>query len=93
MNIINLDHISANPLLPEVQEAMIDVIKNNYGNPSSQHKIGDRAVEALDKVRESVAGLIHCDVPKEVVFTANDCRPICSAASLMPSRVTPCLPM
>ena len=71
MNIINLDHISANPLLPEVQEAMIEVIKTNYGNPSSQHKIGDRAAEALDKARESVAGLIHCSVPKEVVFTAN----------------------
>ncbi|MBW2207456.1 MAG: cysteine desulfurase [Deltaproteobacteria bacterium] len=70
MNIINLDHISANPLLPEVQEAMIEVIKTNFGNPSSQHKIGDRAAEALDKARESVAGLIQCAVPKEVVFTA-----------------------
>lgn len=71
MNIINLDHISANPLLPEVQEAMIEAIKTNFGNPSSQHKIGDRAAEALDKARVSVAGLIHCAVPKEVVFTAN----------------------
>jgi cysteine desulfurase len=71
MNIINLDHISANPLLPEVQEAMIDVIKTNYGNPSSQHKIGDRALEALEEARESVAGLIHSDAPKEVVFTAS----------------------
>ena len=70
MNIINLDHISANPLLPEVQAAMIEVIKTNFGNPSSQHKIGDRAAEALDKARESVAGLIQCAVPKEVVFTA-----------------------
>lgn len=71
MSIINLDHISANPLLPEVQEAMIEVIRTNFGNPSSQHKIGDKAAEALDKARESVAGLIHCEVPKEVVFTAN----------------------
>jgi hypothetical protein len=29
MKTINLDHLSANPLLPEVQEAMIDVIRNN----------------------------------------------------------------
>ena len=71
MKIINLDHISANPLLPEVQEAMIEVIKTNYGNPSSQHKIGDRAASALDKARKSVAGLIHATNPKEVVFTAN----------------------
>ena len=42
MEIINLDHMSANPLLPEVQDAMIEAIKMNYGNPSSQHKIGDQ---------------------------------------------------
>ena len=70
MQVINLDHISANPLLPEVQEAMIEAIKKNYGNPSSQHKIGDQAAEVLDKARESVAELIGCAVPKEVVFTS-----------------------
>ncbi len=70
MKIINLDHISANPLLPEVQDAMIEAIKMNYGNPSSQHKIGDKAAEALDKARESVARLINSAVPNEVVFTS-----------------------
>ena len=70
MQVINLDHISANPLLPEVQEAMIEAIKRNYGNPSSQHKIGDQAAEALDKAREQVANLINCADPKEVVFTS-----------------------
>jgi len=70
MNIINLDHLSANPLLPEVQEAMINAIKINFGNPSSQHKLGDRASEALEKARESVARLINAGSPKEVVFTS-----------------------
>lgn len=70
MDIINLDHLSANPVLPEVQEAMIDTIKNNYGNPSSQHRIGDSAAEALENARESVARLINCSVPKEIVFTS-----------------------
>jgi cysteine desulfurase len=70
MQVINLDHISANPLLPEVQEAMIEAIKKNYGNPSSQHKIGDQAAEVLDKARESVAELIGCAAPKEMVFTS-----------------------
>ncbi|MBW2028883.1 MAG: cysteine desulfurase [Deltaproteobacteria bacterium] len=70
MGIINLDHLSANPLLPEVQEAMVKAIKSNYGNPSSQHKIGDPASEALDGARESVARLINCVAPKEVVFTS-----------------------
>ncbi len=70
MTIINLDHLSANPILPDVQNAMIDAIKKNYGNPSSQHKLGDRAAEALEKARESVARLINCPIPKEVVFTS-----------------------
>ena len=54
MNMINLDHISANPLLPEVQEAMIKAIQGNYGNPSSQHKMGEQASEAIEQARESL---------------------------------------
>jgi cysteine desulfurase len=68
--IINLDHMSANPLLPEVQEAMIKAVRADYGNPSSQHKLGDKAVEALDKARESVARLLNSPSPKDVVFTS-----------------------
>lgn len=71
MNILNLDHISANPLLHEVQEAMIEAIKKNYGNPSSQHKLGDRAAEALDKARETVSHLVNAAVPREIVFTSS----------------------
>jgi cysteine desulfurase len=70
MEIVNLDHLSANPLLPEVQEAMIGAIRANFGNPSSQHKLGDRASEALEKSRESVARLINSGSLKEVVFTS-----------------------
>ncbi|MBN1833615.1 MAG: cysteine desulfurase [Deltaproteobacteria bacterium] len=70
MNMINLDHISANPLLPEVQEAMIKAIQGNYGNPSSQHKMGEQASEAIEQARESVARLINCKAPKEIVFAS-----------------------
>lgn len=68
--ITNLDHMSANPLIPEVQEAMIQAIRTEYGNPSSQHKLGDKASEALDKARESVSRLINSPSPKDVVFTS-----------------------
>jgi cysteine desulfurase len=70
MKIINLDHISSKPLLPEVKEAMIAAINKDYHNPSSQHKSGEQAAEALEKARESVAQLIHCTMPKEIVFTS-----------------------
>jgi len=65
-----LDYLAANPLLPEVQEAMIEAIKKNYANPSSQHQLGDEAVAALQLAREQVAGLINSPVLKEVIFTS-----------------------
>ena len=70
MTIINLDHISSKPLLPEVKSAMIDAINKDYHNPSSQHKSGEAAAEALERARESVAGLINAALPKEIVFNS-----------------------
>jgi len=71
MSIVNLDHISGNPLLPEVQEAMIEAIKKNYGNPSSPHQLGDEATEQLERARAAVANLINSPAPKDVVFTSS----------------------
>jgi len=70
MSIINLDHISANPLLPEVKTAMIEAIHRDYANPSSQHKMGEEAAAVLEKSRETIAGLLNCALPKEIVFTS-----------------------
>jgi cysteine desulfurase len=70
MGIINLDHISSNPILPEVKTAMIDAIRADYHNPSSQHSAGELAAERLDKARASVAALINAASPKEIVFTS-----------------------
>lgn len=70
MKLINLDYLSANPILPEVQEAMISAIRDNYGNPSSPHQLGDRAAESLEKARESMARLINSPSPQEIVFTS-----------------------
>ena len=70
MRTVNLDHLSANPILPEVQEATIDAVRGNYGNPSSQHSIGEQAAGILERSRESVARLINAAVPREVVFTS-----------------------
>ena len=71
MKITYLDHMSANPLLPEVKAAMIDAINQDFGNPSSQHTVGEQAAEALDRAREKVADLINCREPREIVFTSS----------------------
>ena len=70
MELIYLDYLSANPLLPEVQEAMIAAIRANHGNPSSPHQVGDLAAEALEKARESAARLVNSPSPQEIVFTS-----------------------
>lgn len=70
MRSINLDYVSANPLLPEVQEAMIAAIRDNYGNPSSSHQLGEKAAEQLELARRRVAGLIHCARPEDIIFTS-----------------------
>ena len=70
MAIINLDYISSNPLLPEVQTAMIEAIKKSYGNPSSAHQLGEEAAKELEDARGKVARLINCASPQEVIFTS-----------------------
>jgi len=70
MGIINLDHISSNPLLPEVKTAMIAAINADYHNPSSQHSAGEQAAGLLDRARANVAELINAATPKEIVFTS-----------------------
>lgn len=70
MNFVNFDHISSNPLLPEVKEAMISAINGDLHNPSSQHKAGEQAGEMLESARRPVAELIHAAHTKEILFTS-----------------------
>jgi len=70
MRKINLDHISASQLLPEVQEAMIAAIRDLPGNPSSQNMEGERAAAALETARDQVTGLINSPSSRQIVFTS-----------------------
>jgi cysteine desulfurase len=70
MNTIYFDHVSATPIHPLVKEAIITYLQHEgFGNPLSQHHIGDAAVEKLDDARSKVAHLIHAG-PGEIVFTS-----------------------
>ena len=64
MELINLDHISANPVLPEVKDAMIDAMKNNFGNPSSQHRLGEGA--RLSRNADDGRGMQRFDGGQEI---------------------------
>jgi len=64
-----MDANATTPLLPEVVEAMRPFWTEAFGNASSIHQPGQRARAAVERARESVAGLIGCRAA-EVVFTS-----------------------
>jgi len=68
---IYLDHHSTTPIDPRVLDAMMPYLKEDYGNPASTHEMGERAQEAVNKARESVAKVIHGAKPEEIYFTSS----------------------
>ena len=66
-------------------DAMLPYMTTIYGNPSSLHSVGQRAKEALDAARETVAECLGCE-PREIIFTSGgseaDNQAIISAAKL-----------
>lgn len=67
---VYLDNSATTPVKPEVAEVMFDVIKNNYGNPSSVHTFGQEVKPIIDKARKQVAQLINAK-PNEIYFTGS----------------------
>lgn len=69
MNKIYLDNAATTPLSEEVIDAMVDVLKNNYGNPSSTHSLGQEAKILIENVRRDVADYLKV-TPAEIIFTS-----------------------
>jgi cysteine desulfurase len=67
---IYLDHNATTPLAPEVLEAMLPFLREDFGNPSSIHGYGREAKAALQSARETVASFLSASAA-EVVFTAS----------------------
>mgnify|MGYP005947271269 FL=1 len=67
---IYLDNSATTPVDPEVLEAMLPYLKEEFGNPSSRHyTLAVNAEKAVEKAREQVAGLINAK-PNEIIFTS-----------------------
>lgn len=62
------DYAATTPLDPRVYAAMEPCLTEIYGNPSSLHQAGRRALNALDAARDTVAAIINCSAA-DVVFT------------------------
>jgi cysteine desulfurase len=66
---IYLDHAATTPLAPEVLEAMLPYLKEQYGNASSVHALGRKARFAVEDARERVAAVLGAE-PGEIIFTS-----------------------
>jgi cysteine desulfurase len=64
------DHVATNPLHPDVLEAMMPYLKEEFGNPLSVYEYGVRAKTAIEGAREKVAVLVNAK-PAEIIFTAS----------------------
>ena len=64
-----LDNSATTPPCPEAAAAVMQMMTDCYGNPSSLHSKGIAAQRVLDDARDAVAQALHAR-PDEVTFTS-----------------------
>ena len=67
---VYLDYNATTPVAPEVCEAMLPFLREDFGNPSSIHGFGRRSKDALLQSRNTLASFLGAS-PEEVVFTGS----------------------
>ena len=65
------DHSATTGVRPEVLEAMMPYLKEEFGNPSSIYKKARTAKEALEKAREQVQKALGAKLATEIYFTGS----------------------
>lgn len=66
---IYLDHNGTTPVAPEILDAMLPFLREEFGNASSTTPLGQRARAAVERARDQVAALIGA-LPDEITFTS-----------------------
>lgn len=64
-----LDNAATTPLDREVIEAMLPVMQEHFGNPSSIHSWGRQTRSAIEQARKSIARSLNAS-PSEIFFTS-----------------------
>lgn len=63
------DNTATTKVLPEVVEAVVETLTNNYGNPSALHKKGWEAHKSLKEARNRIAKTLGAE-DDEIYFTS-----------------------
>ncbi len=66
---VYLDNAATTPIAPEVVDAMIPVLRDGFGNPSSSHAFGRNSKALLETSRRSIAKYLNCQA-SEIIFTS-----------------------
>jgi cysteine desulfurase len=66
---IYLDNAATTALDPEVLNAMLPIMQEHYGNPSSIHAMGRKTRTAIENSRKAIAKLLNAQVG-EIFFTS-----------------------
>ena len=69
MSKIYFDNAATTPISNDVIEIMYQVMKNNFGNPSSIHSQGRKAKSIIENTRKSIAKELGAE-SKEIIFTS-----------------------
>lgn len=66
---IYLDNCATTKVCDEAIDAAVKVMREQYGNPSSLHKMGIEAENILTSARKTIASILNCDADS-VIFTS-----------------------
>jgi cysteine desulfurase len=72
---VYLDFNATTPPDPSVVEAMMEMLREHWGNPSSGHRVGQAARQRVELARQSVARLLNAS-GSEIVFTSGSTESI-----------------
>ncbi len=64
-----LDNAATTPVFSEVRDTVVQVMEQDYGNPSSKHTKGMVAEQYIKEAKEIIAACLKCK-PKEIIFTS-----------------------
>jgi cysteine desulfurase len=66
---VYFDNAATTPIAPEVAEAMIPILQNRFGNPSSIHSYGRDTRALIENARKNISKLLNVS-PSEIFFTS-----------------------
>ena len=69
MRKVYLDNAATTVIHPEVISVMMDVLQNDFGNPSSTHSFGRSAKSIIETSRKTIAKYLNCSA-QEIIFAS-----------------------